>query len=146
MEYSNEIVINLPREEIMKFWMDPEMMKKWSPTLETIELVEGKAFTQGAKSKLIFKVEKGKKPVEMLETIIKIEIPTIFNYLFEMDGVKNWSDNEFRKIDANKTQWIAHNKFAFDFDITDQEKKLIEQFSKQTMEDMEHFKRYVENI
>lgn len=145
MEYNNEIIIDLPREKIMKFWMEPEMMKKWSPTLEKIELVKGKAFTPGANSKFIFKAEAGKRPMEMHETILEIEIPKVFNYLYEMDGVKNWSNNEFLEIDSGKTKWLAHNKFVFDFDISDQEEKLIEQFSKQTMEDMLHFKKFVEN-
>ena len=144
MEYTNEILIDVPQKQLVELLVNPELMKKWSPTLQSVELLEGKALVAGAKSKLIF--DTGDSLLEMIETLTEIELPNIYNCLYESEGVKNWSNNTFSAVSPNQTKWFASNRFEFAFDISDREKKMIKEFSEQTRADMVYFKEYAEGL
>lgn len=111
MEYEIDIVINKPREEVIKLFDNPDNMPKWQPGFISFEHVSGKPGEEGAKSRLKYKM--GKRDLEMIETIIKRDLPHEFSGTYEAQGVKNWVYNYFEVVDEQHTRWRSRNIFKF---------------------------------
>jgi hypothetical protein len=140
MKYKIELEINLPIDVMLELFQDMDFMKKWQTEFVSLEVLEGEPGTVGSKSKLVY-VNKGKTS-EIIETIIKKELPNEFNFIYEAKGVKNWANNRF--IDkGNQTIWIAEHEFKFSgFMMLLSPFKSM--FINQTTVDMNSFKLYAE--
>jgi uncharacterized membrane protein len=140
MKYKIELEINLPIDDMLELFQDMDFMKKWQTGFVSLEVLEGEPGTVGSKSKLVY-VNKGKTS-EIIETIIKKELPNEFNFIYEAKGVKNWAINRF--VDkGNQTIWIAEHEFKFSgFMLILSLFKGM--FVKQTTSDMNSFKDYAE--
>ncbi|MFK7951466.1 MAG: SRPBCC family protein [Ekhidna sp.] len=73
MKYSNEIVIDLPRNKVIELFDNPENMKYWQKGLVNFECISGEEGKSGARSKLSYQM--GKRSVEMVETIVENSFP-----------------------------------------------------------------------
>ena len=81
MKYSKEIIIDLPREEVVKLFDSEENMYKWMEGLQSTEQLEGTPGQVGAKMKLSFKM--GKREIDMVETITHRNLPEEFFGTYE---------------------------------------------------------------
>lgn len=111
MKYTNEVIIDLPLQKVLELFDSEENMFKWQPELISFEHVSGDKGEVGAKSNLLYKM--GKREVEMVETIIKKDLPGEFNFTYEAKGVWNEMKNSFVEVDPSKTKWISHSEFRF---------------------------------
>lgn len=111
MKYTNEVIIDLPLKKVLELFDSEENMFKWQPELISFEHVSGEKGEVGAKSNLLYKM--GKREVEMVETIIKKDLPGEFNFTYEAKGVWNEMKNSFEEVDPSKTKWISHSEFRF---------------------------------
>jgi len=84
MKYQVEIEINRPIKEVIPLFDSFENLKKWQPGLQSFEHIEGNPGEIGAKTRLIYD-ERG-KDVEMIETVIKRNLPEEFTALYEAKG------------------------------------------------------------
>ena len=66
MKYSNEIVIDLPREKVIELFDNVENLEKWQPGFLGFEHISGESGKEGSKSKMMYQM--GKRKVEMIET------------------------------------------------------------------------------
>ena len=111
MKYTTEVIIDLPREEVIRKLDDPDNMKHWQRGLLGYELLEGTSGQPGAKMKLDYKM--GKREMSMTETITKNEFPTEFHANYDAKGVHNIQKNYFHEVDGSTTKWVSESEFQF---------------------------------
>ena len=144
MKYTNEVIIDLPLKKVLELFDSEENMFKWQPELISFEHISGDKGEEGAKSNLLYKM--GKREVEMVETIIKKDLPGEFNFTYEAKGVWNEMKNSFVEVDPSKTKWISHSEFRFSGFM-----KLIGflmpgSFKKQSQLALDRFKAFAESV
>ncbi|MDT0554703.1 SRPBCC family protein [Patiriisocius hiemis] len=111
MKYTTEIVINLPREEVIKKLDSPENMKHWQRGLIKYEILKGTPGKEGAQMKLEYKM--GKRDMVLTETILKNKFPEEFHATYDAKGVHNIQQNYFTELENGKTKWISKSEFQF---------------------------------
>ncbi|NNK87770.1 MAG: SRPBCC family protein, partial [Flavobacteriaceae bacterium] len=84
MKYSIEIIIELPRQEVINKLDSVENIKHWQRGLVTAEHISGTPGEVGAKMKLIYKF--GKRELEMTETITRNDFPEAFSATYDTRG------------------------------------------------------------
>jgi carbon monoxide dehydrogenase subunit G len=144
MKYTTEIVINLPREEVIKKLDNPENMKHWQRGLVNYEILRGSPGTEGAQMKLIYKM--GKRDMVLTETIIKNNFPEEFHATYDTKGVHNVQQNYFTEIESGKTKWTSESEFQFaGFGMKMMGFLMPGAFKKQSLKYLTDFKNFAEN-
>ncbi len=110
MKYTTEIVVDLPRDEFLKKLDNTENMKHWQRGFEGYEQLSKNPGEEGARMNLKYKM--GKRDIEMVETIIKKDLPEEFHLTYDTKGVHNIQKNYFSEEDG-KTRWISESEFQF---------------------------------
>lgn len=145
MQYSSEIIINLPRERVVELFDDGDSVKEWQPTLVEMEVISGEPGTVGSKTKLIYD-EAGRK-LTMIETLLERNLPESMTMTFEVKGllgVWNKVHNTFEKIDNGKTRWVMENEFRFGGLMAILARLKPSAFPEQTEKSMKNFKKFAE--
>lgn len=144
MRYQVETVINLPREEVVKIFDNPDNLSKWQPTLVSMKHISGKEGEPGAKSRMVYK--RGNGTMEMTETIVTRNLPEEFTANYETDGVLNINRNYFHAVSDTQTRWVTDTEFQFSsFMMKVMGFVLPFVFKNQTREFMDNFKNLAEN-
>jgi len=143
MKYSKEIIIDLPREEVIAKMENPENFKHWQKGFISYKHLSGNPGHVDARSKLKYKM--GKRDIEMVETIEKNNLPKKLFMSYDAKGVCNKQKNYFEEVGNNSTKWISDNEFECSGFM-----KIIAiltpgSFKKQTYMYMKDFKAYAEN-
>lgn len=142
MTFMCELVIDAPRTKVIKLFDNSGNLKKWQPGLKSFEHLDGKPRQNGAKSRLLYDM-KGRE-VEMTETVIKRDLPEMFAATYEAKGVWNQVTNRFFETGSGGTRWVAEHEFKNTSFISLSAAFRGKTFQKQTTEDMNRFKTYVE--
>lgn len=142
MKYSNEVLIDLPIKEVIELFDSEENLFKWQPELLSFEHLSGEKGEVGAKSKMTYKM--GKREIDMIETIMVMNLPKEFSATYEAKGVWNEMKNYFEEIDDQTTRWRSDSYFKFSGFM-----KLIGllmpgSFKKQSQKSLEQFKAFAE--
>jgi len=111
VEYTQEIVVNVPRARFVELFDDPANLAKWQEGLISFEPLTGEPGHPGATSRLTFK--RGRGTMEMVETVTRRELPDLFEAAYDAKGVHNVTRNEFHEDGPGATRWVAHNVFEF---------------------------------
>ncbi|WP_222983661.1 SRPBCC family protein [Flagellimonas meishanensis] len=143
MQYTAEILVDLPRDEFIKKLDNPDNMKHWQRGLLKYEHISGNPGQEGAQMSLSYTM--GNRNIDMVETIIKRNLPDELFSSYDTKGVQNIQKNYFEEVDG-KTLWKSDNIFQFSGFMM----KLIGvlmpgAFKKQTMKYLEDFKAFAEN-
>eukprot|EP00353_Schmidingerella_taraikaensis_P000190 CAMPEP_0185595980 /NCGR_PEP_ID=MMETSP0434-20130131/80193_1 /TAXON_ID=626734 ORGANISM="Favella taraikaensis, Strain Fe Narragansett Bay" /NCGR_SAMPLE_ID=MMETSP0434 /ASSEMBLY_ACC=CAM_ASM_000379 /LENGTH=121 /DNA_ID=CAMNT_0028224335 /DNA_START=7 /DNA_END=369 /DNA_ORIENTATION=- len=107
--YKNEVLINAPKARVVELFNDSENLKKWQEGFISIESIEGEPGTVGAKHKMRYKM--GKRDIEMIETITKMDLPDTFGATYEAKNVFNSINNHFEDLGDGKTRYWTENEF-----------------------------------
>lgn len=142
MKYTNEIVINRSREEVVQLFDNPDNMKHWQEGFLSLEHISGEPGTVGAKSKLSYQM--GKRYVEMIETITARNLPDEFSGTYEAKGVWNEVKNYFTEEEDGTTKWVAACEFRFSGFMKIIAFFMRGAFKKQSMKYLESFKKFAE--
>lgn len=102
--------IDLPRDRVIELFDDPGNMKHWQDGFESFEHVAGNPGETGAQAIIRYNM-RGKK-FELLETVIKRDVPREFHGTYEGDWGKNSMDNYFEEIGQTKTRWRAEVEYT----------------------------------
>jgi hypothetical protein len=142
MNYSNEVLIRVPLEKVIRLFDSEENIFKWQPELLSFEHLSGVKGAEGSRSKLVYKM--GSREVEMVETIMVKDLPREFSATYEARGVWNEVKNYFEKVDEQTTRWHSECEFKFKGFM-----KLIAffmpgSFKKQSQKYMDQFKSFAE--
>ncbi|KQC29588.1 SRPBCC family protein [Flagellimonas eckloniae] len=143
MKYTVEITIDLPRNEFLKILDNPENMKHWQRGLVSYELLSNQPTKEGAQMNLKYKM--GKRELEMVETIIKRNLPEELHTTYDTKGVHNIQKNYFKEVEG-KTKWISESEFQFSgFGMKLMGFLMPGAFKKQSIKYLEDFKAYAEH-
>lgn len=142
MKYRTYVEINLPIEEVIQLFDNPDNMKHWQPELISFEPISGDPGQAGAKSRLTYQM--GKRKVEMIETITERRLPDHFSGTYEASGVYNQVVNTFEKLSDSKTRWITDNEFKFSGFMKIMAFFMKGAFKKQTYRYLIQFKEFAE--
>lgn len=142
MKYTCEIEINKPRDEVIALFDNPDNMKMWQPGFVSMDLIEGTAGQPGARSKLVYMM--GKRPIEMVETITKRNLPDEFSGTYEAKGVWNEVKNFFHEAGPGKTRWVTEQEFRFTGFMKVIGFLMPGAFKKQSMKYLTYFKTFAE--
>lgn len=142
MKFSQEILIDLPRDVVSKKLQDPSNYKYWQRGFISYIHLTGLPGKEGARSRLKFKM--GNREIEMIESILKIVPNKKFYTTYEASGVFNTQKNHFENVAGNKTRWIADSEFRFSGFMRIIGLLKPGAFKKQSRQFMEDFKNFAE--
>lgn len=142
MKYTTEITIDLPVNKVVELFDNPDNLKHWQPGLVSFEHLSGTPGQAGAKSKLKYKM--GSREIEMIETIIKRDLPKEFTGTYEAKGVYNKQVNRFVTVGNNKTKWISETEFQLSGFMKIIGFLMPGTFKKQSLKFLEQFKAFAE--
>jgi len=143
MKYSNEVMINLPRERVTELFQDTDFAHNWQPGLQRIEPVSGTPGEVGSVAHMHYD-ENGRK-MTLKETITSNNLPEEFTATYEAPNVYNISNNRFHAISENQTRWVMENEFKFSGFMRIMAFFMRGAFPNRTQEDMESFKSAAES-
>lgn len=143
MQYTSEIEIELPRDQVIELFSDPENMKHWQDGLVGYEHLSGTPGEIGSKTQIEYLM--GKRQIKMVETITKRDFPDEFAAHYEANKVFNIVDNTFVPVNDKRTKWVCYNEFQFKGFM-----KIIGflfpgSFKKQSLKVMKDFKAFAES-
>ena len=143
MKYTIEIVIDLPRDEFLKKLDSAENTKHWQRGLVKYELLSPNPSQEGAQMSLTYKM--GKREFDMIETIIKRNLPDEMHTTYDTKGVHNIQKNYFKE-ENGKTRWISESEFQFSgIGMKIMAFLMPGAFKKQSCKYLEDFKAFAEN-
>ena len=142
MKYTTEVIVDLPRKKVVELFDSTENLFKWQPTLVDFEHLEGNPGTKGAKSKLSYD-ERG-RTMEMIETIIEMNLPNEMISVYESKGVYNYNVSKFVEEGSEKTRWIMETEFKFSGFMKLFGFFMRGAFPKETLSSMNKFKEFAE--
>ncbi len=143
MKYTTEIIIDLPREEVIRKLDNPENMKKWQRGLVNYKVLDGIPGKEGSTMELVYKM--GKRDVVLTETITKNEFPSEFHAKYDTKSVHNVQRNFFHEIEKNQTRWVSESEFQFaGFGMKLMGFLMPGAFKKQSLKYLKDFKNFAE--
>ena len=111
MKYTTEVVIDLTKDAFIEKLDNPDNMKHWMRGFLGYENLSGEPGQEGARMNMRFKM--GKREMEMVETIIKRNMPDELRMTYDTKGVHNIQKNFFKE-ENGKTRWISESEFQFE--------------------------------
>jgi len=144
MTYITEIIINLPRKDVINKLDNVDNIKHWQRGLISVEHLEGIPGKIGAKMK--FKYKFGKREMELIETITKNNFPDYFDAIYNAKNIHNIQKHKFVELSMNSTKWISENEFQLSgFMMKLMAFLMPGSFKKQTLKYMQDFKAFAEH-
>ena len=123
MKYEHEITIFLSRIQVVEYYTNLDTLKKWfiNPSLPTrfteqsLELLEGKPWQPGAKTKFLEtqNTRYGPRTRVLIHTVMQNDLPDEFVFSIESGGVKTTSYNYYQEEARDVTRWISRNEVEF---------------------------------
>ena len=142
MKYSTEITIDLPRERVIELFDSFDNLVKWQPGLKSYEHLSGTPGEPGAKTRLLY--DENGRDLEMIETVLRREMPDEFTGTYEAKGVWNWTSNRFFEDGADQTRWVLETEFKFSGLMKVMALFMRGAFPKRTLQSMNMFKTFAE--
>jgi len=143
MKYTCTVDINLPIDKVVELWENENNFKEWQDGFESIQHLSGIPNTKGAKSKIILD---GKRRIELIETIISVDLPKEKIALYEHSHMINTQTTRFKAIEPNKTLYISEVEYTkFNgFMIKLMAKLFPSKFKEQSQKWLNQFKKFAE--
>ncbi|GAA4380293.1 SRPBCC family protein [Paeniglutamicibacter cryotolerans] len=142
MEFSQEITVTVPRDHFIELFDAPENLPLWQKGLLSFDAVSGTPGEPGSTSRLTFK--RGNGTLEMIETIIRRNLPDSFDGSYEAKDLRIVYGNDFQDIDGTSTRWVARNSHEFTGFMKVRALLFGKSFPKQGLKMMEAFKEFAE--
>ena len=143
MKFKTELLINRPRLEVWKFFLDHGKTNLWQPTLIKIDPLSGIADQPGAESKWIY--EENGREFSLTEKILHCEELIRFERLFENAFAGNTVNNLFVEQSKDETLWITETEYKFKTPLMKLLGPLFKRnYVARSRKEMERFKEMVE--
>ncbi len=145
MKFTCQVEINLPKEQTVKLWKDPENLRHWQDGFERYEHISGTMDTVGSKGMLHYKI-KG-KPMELEETILESNLPHVMEGEYVHKHMTNRMRNTFQELGPEKTVWTAEIDYVRFNGLMMKLFALVGKgmFRKQTQKWLDQFKTFAES-
>lgn len=142
MKYTTEIIINKPREDIIKVFEDSSLLPHWQRGLKRSRVICGKDGEVGSKRKLYITMEG--QSIKMTETITKKNLPEEWHGIYTSNGMESTQKNYFEAINDHQTKWTSYSEFKFSGFMKLISKLLPDIFKKRSILVQQDFKTFVE--
>lgn len=109
MKHKGYIEIEKPREEVVKYFVDPKYRKEYQDGFVKTELIKGKPEDLNTISKLYYKY--GKREMVLTETVTKNNLPEEFEAFYHHKHMDNTMKCSFIEITPTKTRY--NYEFAY---------------------------------
>jgi carbon monoxide dehydrogenase subunit G len=144
LQYTAEISVSLPRDQVVAIFEDPEQASHWMEGLQSMTPISGEPGAVDSVTELDFLM--GKRRMVMKEMITANDLPETFSCRYDADGVRNFIDNRFIAVSENETRWEMDNVFEFEgFMMKIMGALMPFMFKKQTMTYAQNFKAWAED-
>ena len=135
-----ETEINKPIKDVTRLFGDRKYLPQWQPGLVSSEKIQDHPPTY----QLIFQV--GRRKMKMKETILKNELPQLFEGTYDMRGVHNIVKNSFEATGPQSTRWTCETEFKFKGIMSLLATYMRSGFLKQSEIIMKNFKGFAESF
>jgi len=142
MKYTNEVIINAPREKVVELFDNPDNLAKWQPGFISMKHLSGESGKVGAKYQLHYKM--GKREIEMVEIITERNLPDVFSATYEAKGVWNEVRNHFEERADGTTRYWTENEFKMSGMMKIMAFIMPGMFRKQSQKYLDLFRDFVE--
>ena len=142
MQFCTEIVIHKPVAKVIELFDSQDHLYKWQPFLKGLKVLAGTPGQPGARTKLIY--DYNGKDIEMVETVIRKDLPAEFSATYDTKEVNNWVSNAFTPLEKGSTRWTMDSEFKFSGLMALMAVFMKRSMRRQTMKDMQAFKNFVE--
>ncbi len=115
MKFRNEIIVDLPLETTIQFWLDDDQWDKWHEGFSSYTLLSGQKHQEGATAEL--KYAQGKNKFDLKETILCSELPNKIIGLYEHTHMSNNFEVRFEELESDQTKIITITDY-FKFNST----------------------------
>ena len=146
MKFTCYVDIELPIEKVIELFDNPDNMKHWQDGFVSFTNISGTPGQPGAKSRIIYKMGKGKKQMELIETVLVRNLPHEFSGTYEHKNMTNSMKNSFVKKGPAQTRWQADIEYTklSGFMIKMMAFLMPGMFKKQVQKWMDQFKAFAE--
>ena len=141
MKFTHSVDIDSPRNQVAEMFSNPDNLQYVQEGFKSKTLISGKEGEEGAVSKMVY------EKLELIETILKNDLPDEFLALYEHKYTVNTMKVQFVALNENRTRYtseIHYTKFN-GFMIKVMAKLFPGFFKKQVLNWMNLFKIYVES-
>jgi uncharacterized membrane protein len=143
MKHTSEVIIDLPRQRVIELLGDRDNLSRWQTGLRSYELLSGEEGQVGAKARLVRDIM-GRR-IEMIETVISLDLPDAFTSTYETKGVLNRVENRFYEISPEKTRWVMESELTTSGGMAMLGGMIRGVIEKQTVEQMRRFRAFAES-
>lgn len=109
--YAIEVEIDLPRDQVIELFDDPDNLFKWQPGLQSFERLDGELGEPGSTAKLVYL--NGKQRVELIETLHVRDLPERLDGSYAWKGGHNTLENRFIELSPDRTCWESTCTYEF---------------------------------
>lgn len=102
--------IEKPRNEVVKYFIDPNYLGEYQDGFIKKELISGEPDKNGAVSKMYYKY--GKRDMELTETIVANRLPDSFESFYHHKHMDNTMKCKFIELDHQRT------RYEYEFEYT----------------------------
>lgn len=110
MKFSGSLEISKPRNEVVKYFSDPQYLGEYQDGFIKKELVSGKPNEVGTVSKMLY--AQGKHEMELTEKVVANELPESFKAFYHHKHMDNTMKCRFIALDGQRT------KYEYEFEYT----------------------------
>lgn len=147
MRFQGSVEIRKPIDLVTRLFANPDNLRHYQDGFIRKELLSGNMGEDGAKSKLVYRMGKSERQMELIETVIANQLPDKFVAKYEHPMMDNTLNCRFVPIGDDSTRYeieVEYTRFggwmprlmAFLFP---------KMFTKQGKEWMQNFKTFVES-
>ena len=145
MKFTCKTNINLPREQVIKLFNNPDNLVKWQDGFQSFTHLEGTPGEVGSKSLMSYLVNN--KSLDITETILVSRLPDEFTGLYECEPMTNTMQNLFHEVSGHETEYVANIEYTQlnGFMVKIMAFLFPGMFKKQVQKWMNQFKDFAEN-
>jgi hypothetical protein len=110
MHIKGSIEIEKPREEVVRYFKDPQYLGEYQDGFVKKDLLSGRVGQEGSVSKMYY--ESGKRKMELTETILDNRLPDYFESHYHHKHMDNFMRCTFIPLDKDKT------RYEYEFEYT----------------------------
>ena len=142
MQYTCEVVIEPPMEEVAALLDDRDNLAQWHDAFQSWELLCGDPGKPGAKTRLVFGT--GDRKTILVETILARDGPHEFVATYETEGLLQTVRSRLEALDEQRTRWTCSHELRFRGLTRIAGWWVGRGFSQQTLQAMNAFKVFAE--
>jgi hypothetical protein len=113
MRYKQKIMIDRPVDQVVQLFDSPANMMKWFPGLVSFEPLSGEPGQPGARSRMLFKMNRGE--FELIETITVNNLPNELSASYKTvgKGISNTISTHFLPVSKSSTRYESEIDYKF---------------------------------